>query len=281
MVSIVLKCFHPQGRLFYVPRNHKQRLRASTFSLVLVLQLVCPRDHACVCSTRPVIGCSRLASGMSFIEVALYILLVAYGMLKLLASAGRWRARRRYGVASEALVIGFFHPFCCGGGGGERVLWRAVRALADVSKDLRQPLHVLIYTGDVGASPEDILFGVKRQFDISVDAEALPVSFVYLSTRNFLDPGNYPIFTILAQSLASMFLAAEALLRATPGIFMDTTGFAFSYPIAWLAGCRVGAYVHYPTISTVRNVRRGEEDGHTACDVNQTYSVSQSATRRR
>ena len=27
------------------------------------------------------------------------------------------------------VVIGFFHPYCNAGGGGERVLWTAIRAL--------------------------------------------------------------------------------------------------------------------------------------------------------
>jgi hypothetical protein len=34
---------------------------------------------------------------------------------------------------------------------------------------------------------------------------------------------------------------------------MDTTGCAFTFLVAKvLAGCKVGTYVHYPTISTVR-----------------------------
>lgn len=27
------------------------------------------------------------------------------------------------------IVVGFFHPYCNAGGGGERVLWTAIRAL--------------------------------------------------------------------------------------------------------------------------------------------------------
>ncbi len=165
--------------------------------------------------------------------------------------ASRWRTRRRYRVAPTATMVGFFHPFCAGGGGGERVLWRAVRSLSHLSRELDRPLHVLIYTGDVGVKPEDILSGVSRQFDISIDPAALPVSFVYLRTRGLLDASLYPVLTMLAQSAASVVVAAEALFRGTPDFFIDTTGFAFSFPVAWLAGCSVGAYVHYPTISTV------------------------------
>lgn len=32
-------------------------------------------------------------------------------------------------------------------------------------------------------------------------------------------------------------------------MFIDTTGWAFTYPLAWLAGSRVACYVHYPTVS--------------------------------
>jgi alpha-1,2-mannosyltransferase len=33
-------------------------------------------------------------------------------------------------------------------------------------------------------------------------------------------------------------------------VFIDTTGWAFTYPLAKLAGCRVACYTHYPTVST-------------------------------
>lgn len=33
-------------------------------------------------------------------------------------------------------------------------------------------------------------------------------------------------------------------------VFVDTTGWAFAYPLAKLAGCRVACYTHYPTVST-------------------------------
>ena len=33
-------------------------------------------------------------------------------------------------------------------------------------------------------------------------------------------------------------------------LFIDTTGWAFGYPLAWKAGARVSCYVHYPTISS-------------------------------
>jgi glycosyltransferase involved in cell wall biosynthesis len=55
---------------------------------------------------------------------------------------------------------------------------------------------------------------------------------------------------MLFQSLASIFVGLECLLRLTPDIYIDTMGAPFSYPLADLLGlCRVVAYVHYPIIS--------------------------------
>ena len=38
-------------------------------------------------------------------------------------------------------------------------------------------------------------------------------------------------------------------LHALGQVMVDTSGWAFAYPLARLAGVRVAAYVHYPTIS--------------------------------
>lgn len=55
---------------------------------------------------------------------------------------------------------------------------------------------------------------------------------------------------MVGQSIGSMILGVEALWAATPDVFVDTTGFAFTYPIAKLFGCFVHCYTHYPTISS-------------------------------
>lgn len=48
-----------------------------------------------------------------------------------------------------------------------------------------------------------------------------------------------------------MVLAAEAVFLRPPGVFVDTAGYAFTYPVVkLLAGCPVVCYTHYPTIST-------------------------------
>ena len=48
-----------------------------------------------------------------------------------------------------------------------------------------------------------------------------------------------------------MLLTIDSLLRVVPHVFIDTTGYAFSYPLASLLfGAKVVSYTHYPTIST-------------------------------
>jgi alpha-1,2-mannosyltransferase len=55
---------------------------------------------------------------------------------------------------------------------------------------------------------------------------------------------------MIGQSLGAAVLSFEALVRATPDVFFDSTGWAFTYMVAKLTGCSIGCYVHYPTVSS-------------------------------
>eukprot|EP00210_Caulerpa_lentillifera_P001520 g1458.t1 len=94
-----------------------------------------------------------------------------------------------------------------------------------------------------------------HNFNLKLDS---PVELIPLKSVGFLDPGNYPSFTLLLQALGSVLVAWEALRSKTPEIFVDTSGWAFSYPLARLTGAKVCCYVHYPTISVdmLSRVRR-------------------------
>jgi len=55
----------------------------------------------------------------------------------------------------------------------------------------------------------------------------------------------------LGQSVGSIILALEAIHKCVPNVYIDSMGYGFTFPIfKYLGDCRVGAYVHYPTIST-------------------------------
>ncbi|XP_075055163.1 GDP-Man:Man(3)GlcNAc(2)-PP-Dol alpha-1,2-mannosyltransferase [Mixophyes fleayi] len=141
-------------------------------------------------------------------------------------------------------VVAFFHPYCNAGGGGERVLWCALRALQKRYKDA----VYVVYTGDKDVSGEQILNGAVGRFNIKL---SYPVKFVFLEKRDLVEDRLYPHFTLLGQSLGSIVLGWEALVKCVPDVYIDSMGYAFTLPLfKYLGGCRVGCYVHYPTIST-------------------------------
>ncbi|KAK3114991.1 asparagine-linked glycosylation protein [Teratosphaeriaceae sp. CCFEE 6253] len=143
-------------------------------------------------------------------------------------------------------VIGFFHPFCNAGGGGERVLFAAVLA---TQKRYPNALCV-VYTGDHDASKDHILTNVRNRFNIELNPAR--ICFLYLSTREYVLATTWPRFTLLGQSLGSLVLGWDAFNLVVPDILIDTMGYAFVLALSrWLfPDVPTGAYVHYPTIST-------------------------------
>ena len=137
--------------------------------------------------------------------------------------------------------VGFFHPFTSDGGGGERVLWCAIRAVQESTPEA----ETIVYTGDECTAAE-LAERARRRFGVLLPR---PIGVVRLRWRALVLPERYPVFTMVGQALGAAALTAEALSQYRPDIFFDTVGHAFGYPLARLAGCRVAAYVHYPAIS--------------------------------
>ncbi|KDE06840.1 hypothetical protein MVLG_02876 [Microbotryum lychnidis-dioicae p1A1 Lamole] len=216
----------------------------------------------------------------------LYILVRVYG-LRLRATNER---RRRIALATIGIVdlevvkktriVGFFHPYCNAGGGGERVLWTAVACLQREEPDL----ICVVYTGDLTAEDEDapttgaghkarlervtkdsMISKVKVRFGIALEPKTL--IFVRLGSRHLVEDSTWPRFTLLGQSLGSVILAWQGLGTGglIPDIWIDTMGYAFTYPlIRHLGRIPVGSYTHYPTISTDMLRRVSErKQGHT------------------
>ncbi|TVY78292.1 GDP-Man:Man(3)GlcNAc(2)-PP-Dol alpha-1,2-mannosyltransferase [Lachnellula suecica] len=143
-------------------------------------------------------------------------------------------------------IVGFFHPFCNAGGGGERVLWAAIRATQK-----RWPnAKCVVYTGDHDADKAAILGRVKNSFNIHLHPPT--VTFLYLTTRSWVLASSWPHFTLLGQSIGSLVMAWDAFSLLPPDIFVDTMGYAFALGFSKILFQDVptGAYVHYPTIST-------------------------------
>ncbi|KAG0298245.1 asparagine-linked glycosylation protein [Linnemannia gamsii] len=160
------------------------------------------------------------------------------------------------------LIAGFFHPYCNAGGGGERVLWTAIR---DIQQKYPHVVSV-VYTGDTDVNKQDILDRVRTRFNIELDPSL--VGFEFLKKRFWIENAKWPRFTLIGQSIGSMVLGWEALKYVVPDIWIDTMGYAFTYPAARLfGGCQVVAYVHYPTISSDMIGRvASRESGHNNTD---------------
>ncbi|XP_035005638.1 GDP-Man:Man(3)GlcNAc(2)-PP-Dol alpha-1,2-mannosyltransferase [Hippoglossus stenolepis] len=170
--------------------------------------------------------------------IAVLVLLVLAVRLWLQSIRNARRAR------DNRPTVAFFHPYCNAGGGGERVLWCAIRSLQSRYADI----NFVVYTGDQGVTGQQILDGAQRRFNIVLPR---PVHFVFLRHRLLVEPGLFPHFTLLGQSVGSIFLGWEALTEFVPDLYIDSMGYAFTLPLfRYLGGCSVGSYVHYPTVST-------------------------------
>lgn len=68
----------------------------------------------------------------------IFELVIFFILLKLAGSLIKNLSHRKFkssinetNVDSPYFTVGFFHPFCNSGGGGERVLWSAIKVLQD------------------------------------------------------------------------------------------------------------------------------------------------------
>lgn len=122
------------------------------------------------------------------------------------------------------------------------MLWCAVKAIQEESPDL----DCVIYTGDHDSSSESLMSRALDRFGVQL---LTPPKVVHLYKRKWIEETSYPRFTMIGQSFGSVYLSWEALCKFTPLYYFDTSGYAFTYPVARLFGCKVICYTHYPTIS--------------------------------
>ncbi|KAJ4788171.1 hypothetical protein LUZ62_039417 [Rhynchospora pubera] len=168
------------------------------------------------------------------IFLAIFSLLLAICLYFSLIVASSRRNRRK--------SVGFFHPYTNDGGGGERVLWCAVRAIQEENPGL----ECAVFTGD-DASPESLSTRARDRFGVEL---LRAPKVIRLFKRKWVEEKTYPRFTMIGQSLGSVYLSWEALCKYNPQFYFDTSGYAFTYPLARLFGCKVICYTHYPTISS-------------------------------
>lgn len=89
--------------------------------------------------------------------ILIFTLLLTPPILSLLFTVVKSRRRRNH-------AVGFFHPYTNDGGGGERVLWCAVKGIQELSPDL----DCVVYTGDHDASPESLRARAIDRFGVQL-----------------------------------------------------------------------------------------------------------------
>ena len=138
--------------------------------------------------------------------------------------------------------IVFFHPNCLDGGGGERVLWEAIKALH--SKIPNEKLYIFSENATKEAANKKILNCFKIQPPENLD-------YINVGPARFLTPGYFKRLTLIRQAISSMYYGFKCLFKCVPSIIIDTTGAPFA-SIIWklFGGCTVIQYIHYPFIST-------------------------------
>ncbi len=144
------------------------------------------------------------------------------------------------------LSVAFFHPYCNNKGGNERFLWTAIESIL---KKYKNDIQIIIYTGDTDITPNEILQDVKQYFDIDLEVYKSSITFIYLQSRFLLEEKNYTKFSLLGSNIGSIIVGFEALIRFLPDIYIDSMGYAFTYPcLYYLASIPIISYLHHPTI---------------------------------
>ncbi|KAB0800124.1 hypothetical protein PPYR_06384 [Photinus pyralis] len=188
---------------------------------------------------------SLLYSTKIVIAFVIFLITLSLVGLPLVFFILRWKfiaAKQRR--KSEKQIVGLFHPYCNAGGGGEKVLWVGLLSLQRKYPDC----EFYVYTGDVEATPQEIVEKVQKNLNVTLEKN---VKFIYLHKRKWLEARMYPYFTLLCQSLGSLYLGFEALSLLNPDILIDTMGYTFTLPLfKYVGGCKTGSYLHYPTITT-------------------------------
>ena len=142
--------------------------------------------------------------------------------------------------------IGFFHPYSTGGGGGERVLWTMLAGMQKEAQDADFILYTH-FTNNKKYTFAELSENVSIKFGVTLVRE---IEIIPLNNIKLLEASTYPRFTLILQSLGAIPLAMQAICNSPPDVFIDSMGYAFTYPIAKiLASCTVVCYTHYPTVS--------------------------------
>lgn len=88
---------------------------------------------------------------------------------------------------NKKTAVGFFHPYTNDGGGGERVLWCAVKAIQEENPDLQ----CLVYTGDHDATPQSLFNRALDRFGVTLLSHPKVVIFSEIYHMGFCKDSSF------------------------------------------------------------------------------------------
>ncbi len=94
------------------------------------------------------------------------------------------------------------------------MLWAAISAIQRKEPDVVS----VVYSGDTDTTKDKIIEKVKARFDIELSPKTL--DFVFLESRYLVEDSTWPRFTLLGQSIGSMYLVWEAMTHIIPDLFI-------------------------------------------------------------
>lgn len=202
-----------------------------------------------------------LVGVFAVVVVGLLATCIAVVALRLVVQRRRRQFQEDANDVREPLVVGFFHPYALAGGGGERVLWTAIRALHDGMPHCR----IVVYFAwpapelSVAAARKEAMRRAHEAFDIDVgDVPFEPVDIAWVVP--LLEAKRYPRFTLALQAAGGAVAGVVAFVCRPCDIVVDTANTPFALLGPKVLRAATVAYVHYPTISAdmVGVVARGE-----------------------
>ena len=104
---------------------------------------------------------------------------------------------------SNRKTIAFIHPYCAGGGGGERVLWDAISAMMQ-QKDKLKFHQIVIYSANTKPSTlTSVLKKVESRFDITMSPSIIHLPHCYSNhyPQLFLHWKDYLNFQLIFLSI--------------------------------------------------------------------------------
>ncbi|RNF18941.1 putative dolichyl-P-Man:GDP-Man1GlcNAc2-PP-dolichyl alpha-1,3-mannosyltransferase [Trypanosoma conorhini] len=193
---------------------------------------------------------------MAFAVVLLFFAFLLFALAAAVGVAAQC-GRRRFPRGT----VGFLHPSAAAGGGGERVLWVAMRAVQmdDMNRGITRRYVLYCSRGDDDGTngAQRLRQTVQQQFQIILP-KPIEVVFLRPSFTRWLRGEQYPFMTLLLQAVCgSLLLFYEAcVVNSITPIVIESVGIPGIYPLlSLLAGTRIISYTHYPVITSVMTQR--------------------------